>query len=312
MKKIIFFIFCISFSFCQAQSSFETNLIYNINWGDTIYHRYPDDMENPLYSVSTFIKCDNRYFGFEDDEILRFLIENLRNGKLIALNGKDTLSKSDLMRVLYWKLSFDTETNDTIWFSDFEKLKKVKIHQKWIINTMKNTMSNYVLGITLLKEDEEDLHDLFYIPFQNEPKKITINDDEIAYIREFKNKCLWDDFNKREIVKILTAKPGEFYLESVGINKFNKDSFRIKNLDSIFKNFEIFESNLFLAVLSFSKGIYVNQSLYIDIENVSINTTLNAISPLFPVSNDYWTYNNNDDGTSFLLPLYWLNFRELE
>ncbi|HMT54741.1 MAG TPA: hypothetical protein PKD16_16155 [Saprospiraceae bacterium] len=314
MNKAIIFIFYFSSSVCNAQLSFETNDIFNINWGGRIYYEYPTEIENHhVNNFSTFIKSDNRYIGYEDDELLRFLVKNLNNGNLIGIkNGKDTLTIKEMQRILYWKSDIDNETNDSIRWYDSEKLKNVKIHQKWLIDTVNNTICNYVLGITLLNDDFGVVQDMFYIPFKNEPKKITINDEEIVFIRELKNKFPWYKFNKERIAKILTTQTGEFYSESVGINKYNYNNLKIKNLDSLFNEINIFEQDLSLVISNFSKAIYINQYLYIDFEKGSINTSLNAISPLFPIDKNKFYYDKFDDELMYLLPLYWLNFRKIE
>lgn len=294
-----------------AQFSFETNLMYNFNWGNNIYYEYQTTIENhEVTNFSTFIKSDNRYVGFDDAELINFLIENLNNGNFIGLlNGTDTLSIAQMREILYWNSELNACTNDSIRWYDLEKLNYVRIHQKWLIDTLMSNINNYVLGVTLLREDEGSFHDLFYIPFNNEQKKISINDNEIVFIRELKTKFPWHNFNKQRIAKILSTNPGDFYSESVGINKYNKGILKINNLDSLFKELNIFEQDLYLAVLNYSQGIYINQSFYIDLETNSINSCLNAISPLYPINSSSTYYEKNDDKLMYFLPLYWLNFR---
>lgn len=314
MNKVLIFIILASSSVSQAQISFETNFSYSFDWGDNSYHEYSTDIENQkVNNFNYLIKNDNRFIEDTENVILNFLIANLNAGNLTGLqHGKDTLSAKEIQKILYWKADISTETGDSIRWHDREKFVNIKIHQKWLLDTIKNTLNNYVLGLTLLKYDNEVDNELFYIPFTNEPKKISINDEEIVYIREIKNMFPWNEFKKDAIAKILTNHSGEFYHQSEGINKFNRDNYSIKNLDTLFDEINILGKDLHSSVLNFSKGVYINQSLYIDYKNMSINTSINAISPLFPVG-DNKDYNDKyNGGMMYFLPLYWLNFRKID
>lgn len=292
---------------CFAQIKFETDLKYKISWENKSQFEYYTEIEEGKSAINTagIIKFDNRFIVQNENVILNYIIDNLNEGSfcgLTKLNG-DTLTKKQLFKSIYWKWDIDNHSGDTIIWNDIEEIEFLRIHQEWNIDTSRNTISNKVLGISILRQEEKKEVLMLYIPFNNEYASSLINVSSVVYIRQMNNKYHWKSFPKEIISKLLTKTNEAFVLLGNSNNPQNLHNKKTNKLDSLFREIDLPDKHFAENIIKYSEGIQLSQLLYIDYEKRTINTKLNALAPLFPINDD-------NDNFKYYKPLYWVNIKE--
>jgi len=302
----IYLTFIVTLSF--SQEKYETNLIYKISWENELSHEYYEGVGKGKSSInsSKLIKNDTRYLEESENVVIDFLLKNLEKGNLTGLTdlGGDTLSKKQIFERIYWKWNINIDHGDTMRWKDSDSIQYLEIHQEWIVDTIENSISNKIIGVSILRETDKEEVTMFYIPFDNEYASKIINVPKIIFIRQLSNKYSWKAFPKKKVARILTKTNEAFYLLENSNNPVNIQNVQTNKLDSLYSEIDLSSENLPDNILNHSEGIHLNQYLYIDYENVKINTLLNAIAPMFAM----YDYKGN---FKYYKSLYWLVNKEI-
>lgn len=292
----------------SSQVTFETNLKYKIHWEDNSYFEYYSEIEKSQTGINlaNLIKYDNRYLDNYENIIVQHIVDNLDNRSKIGLSNikGDTLNDKELFETLYWKWDVNIHHGDTIRWIDFEEIRDIRIHQEWRIDDENREISNRVLGISLIRYENQKEITIVYVPMNNEFNIASdlVNIESVIYIRELNNKFKWLNFPKEEITKILLNDSLQTFLPGNSSSPQNIDNEEINDLKSVFNELNLKNKDMNSALLNHSKGLCLNQYLYIDFKNNSINTKINGIAPLFPIY-------DISDKFKYYKTLYWVKFK---
>jgi len=219
----IYLTFLLNISFSQVK--FETTLRYKIAWGNNLLDEYREDIEENKSTVnfSELIKNDNKYLESSENVLVDFIFKNLEEGNLVGLSriGGDTLNKRQIHEKIHWKWDIDNHHGDTIRWINIEELQYFKIYQEWEIDTIRNSISNKIVGISILKEEDKKEIQMLYVPFKNRYASEITNDPKIVYIRHLNSKHDWKTFPKKTIAKLLTKTDDSFLLLENSNNPLN-------------------------------------------------------------------------------------------
>ncbi|WP_235299812.1 hypothetical protein [Portibacter marinus] len=273
----------------DGQIHFETSLDINIGWDDRIYHEYYSKIENENESVNsaTLVKLDNIQLQDYENVILNFIVNKLIDGTLIAQKGKggDTLSQTLVHKTLYWKCYYNPDHFDTIRRIDFDSMINIQIHQEWHVDTSTFTIQNKINGLSVFTPSDTSAKNEVYIPFNNNFNSINLNDPSIAYARALNTRHSWEEFPKELVSKIISYRNGKRSKINFSNNPLNNISIQVSNLDSLLTEMDLPIMELSETISQYSQGLGISQYLYLDLKTKTINTTLNAIAPLFAQTN---------------------------
>jgi len=303
MKNTLIFCLVLLSQLLFSQVKFETNLKCRIAWGSHFIFEYHENIEegNTSINIAELIKNDNRYLEESENVIIDFLISNLEQGNFIGLTNYqgDTLNRKQIFEALHWKWNIDMNHGDTIRWIELNELNQIRIHQEWNIDTTHQSISNKVLGISILIEEKGIEKVMVYIPFDNDYSSMKINTSEIVYIQLINTKYNWVAFPKIDIAKLLTDTKNNFHLSGNSNNPLNIHNEQTNKLDSLYQEIELFDKSYINNIVNHSEGIHLSQYLYINYKKFTVNTQLNSVAPLFGI----YDYKGN---FKYYKTLYWL------